>query len=79
MTVNVEAILIGLFSVAHTPAQAEHAAREVLRQHAHQLAEKIREDVGDDIAAHPGFAEMAECEGCATVRAANLIDPEVES
>lgn len=42
MTVNIEAILIGLFSVAHTPEQAEHAAREVLRQHAHELAGQQR-------------------------------------
>ncbi|GHJ04752.1 hypothetical protein TPA0906_66170 [Streptomyces olivaceus] len=39
---NIEAILIGLLSVAHTPEQAEHAARTVLRDHAHQLAETIR-------------------------------------
>ncbi|MFF8679528.1 hypothetical protein ACF07F_16615 [Streptomyces sp. NPDC015237] len=40
--VNVEAILIGLLSAAHTPEQATHAARTVLRDHAHQLAEQQR-------------------------------------
>jgi ribosomal protein L9 len=41
---NIEAILVGLLSVTHTREQAEHAARTVLRDHAHQLAEKIRQD-----------------------------------
>lgn len=54
-------------------------ANAAVDDYAHELAEKIREDVGDDIAAHPGFAEMAECEGCATARAANLIDPKVKA
>ncbi|MFD8949482.1 hypothetical protein ACFV0B_11565 [Streptomyces xanthophaeus] len=40
--INVEAILVGLLSVSHTPEQAEHAAREVLSIHAKQLAEKQR-------------------------------------
>lgn len=40
--VNVHAILVGLFSVAHTPEGAEHAARTVLEIHAHELAEQIR-------------------------------------
>jgi hypothetical protein len=35
--VNVHAILVGLLSVAHTPAQAEHAAHEVLSMHARQI------------------------------------------
>ncbi|MEH0442486.1 hypothetical protein QA811_02125 [Streptomyces sp. B21-102] len=39
---NVHAILVGLLSVAHTPEQADHAARTVLDQHAHELAEQIR-------------------------------------
>lgn len=39
---NVEAILIGLLSVAHTPEQAKHAAKTVLGQHAHELAEQQR-------------------------------------
>ncbi|MEU9415141.1 hypothetical protein [Streptomyces sp. NPDC048272] len=41
--INVEAILIGLLSVAHTPEQAEHAAKEVLSIHAHGLADLQRE------------------------------------
>ncbi|MEU1497327.1 hypothetical protein [Streptomyces sp. NPDC005732] len=44
MPVNIEAILIGLLSVAHTPEQAQHAAQEVMRQHAHELAEQLRAD-----------------------------------
>jgi hypothetical protein len=35
--VNVHATLVGLLRVAHTPAQAEHAAKEVLAMHARQL------------------------------------------
>ncbi|WP_089117156.1 hypothetical protein [Streptomyces sp. SS07] len=54
-------------------------ANAVLDDYTHSLAEKIREDIGDDITAHTGFAEMSECEGCATVRAANLIDPAVKA
>lgn len=69
VSVNIEAILIGLFSVAHTPEQAQHAAREVMRQYAHELAEKIR--------AH----EWRECcgAGCSDLApaGADLIDPEV--
>ena len=42
MTVNMHAILVGLLSVSHTPEQADHAAREVLDQHAHELAEQQR-------------------------------------
>jgi hypothetical protein len=36
------AILVGLLSVAHTPEQADHAARSVLEQHAHELGEQLR-------------------------------------
>ncbi|MEU0659584.1 hypothetical protein [Streptomyces lavendulocolor] len=43
--VNVHAILVGLLSVAHTRAQAEHAAQEVLSIHARQI--------GADLAASP--------------------------
>lgn len=50
-------------------------ANAVVDDYTHELAEKVREDIGDDIAMHPGFAEMAECKGCTTVRAASLIDP----
>ncbi|TXJ75418.1 hypothetical protein E2C11_23180 [Streptomyces lavendulae] len=46
MSVNVHAILVGLLSVAHTPEQADHAARSVLDQHAHELAEQIRNAAG---------------------------------
>jgi hypothetical protein len=42
--VNMQAILVGLLSVAHTPEQADHAARSVLEQHAHELAELLRQD-----------------------------------
>ncbi|MFF3928203.1 hypothetical protein [Streptomyces hirsutus] len=42
---------------------------------AHQLAEMLRDDIGDGADAHPGEA-VYECEGCATVRAADAIDPE---
>lgn len=51
-------------------------ANAVLDDYTHGLAEKIREDV--DLDAHPGEA-VYECEGCATVRAANLIDPKVKA
>ncbi|MEH0657753.1 hypothetical protein QA860_08400 [Streptomyces stelliscabiei] len=43
MTVNVHAILVGPLSVSHTPEQADHAARTVLDQHAHELAELLRQ------------------------------------
>ena len=42
MIVNMHASLVGLLSVAHTPEQADHTARTVLDQHAHELAEQIR-------------------------------------
>jgi hypothetical protein len=67
--INVEAILVGLLSVAHTPEQAEHAAKEVLRIHAHELAEQIR-----------GFSWSSGCaSGCCddergAEKAADLID-----
>lgn len=38
---DMHAILVGLLSVSHTPEQADHAAKEVLDQHAHELAQKI--------------------------------------
>lgn len=46
MSVNMHAILVGLLSVSHTPEQADHAARTVLDQHAHELAEKQRAWIG---------------------------------
>lgn len=71
MTVNMQAILIGLFSVKHTPEQAEHAANEVLSQHAHELAKQQR-----------AFAEAEEGEpGCwhdGAHAMANLIDPQAK-
>jgi hypothetical protein len=42
LSVNMHAILVGLLSVSHTPEQADHAARSVLEQHAHELAEQQR-------------------------------------
>lgn len=42
MPVNMHVILVGLLSVSHTPEQADHAARSVLDQHAHELAEQQR-------------------------------------
>jgi hypothetical protein len=65
---NIEAVLLGLLSVAHTPEQAERAARTILHDHAHQLAEQIREQRCD-----PNVDVCACCE-----KAADLIDPEVQ-
>ncbi|MFF4834068.1 hypothetical protein [Streptomyces sp. NPDC001315] len=67
---NIHAILVGLLSVAHTPEQADHAARTVLDQHAHELAEQIRNseqlrDATDD--------HMSDC-----LMAADLIDPKAQ-
>ncbi|WAL93949.1 hypothetical protein [Streptomyces sp. Je 1-369] len=42
MSKTIEAILIGLLSVPHTPEQAKHAAKEVMRQHAEELADRPR-------------------------------------
>lgn len=69
---NIEAILIGLFSVAHTPEQAQHAAREIMRQHAHELAEMQRTNC-DKVTCGPYEAQ------CACKDQADLIDPEVSS
>ncbi|MFB7707945.1 hypothetical protein [Streptomyces sp. NPDC056105] len=74
---NIEAILIGLFSVAHTPEQAQHAATEVMRQHAHELAEQQRLHFGVGGAPVPAHCDPR-CDFCRGVTAAaNLIDPEV--
>ncbi|WP_406122862.1 hypothetical protein OHQ89_12155 [Streptomyces canus] len=54
---------------------SEDEATELMHGYAHELADQIREDV--DLGAHPGEA-LYECEECATVRAANLIDPLVQ-
>ena len=66
--VNIHAILVGLLSVNHTPDQADHAAREVLHQHAHQLAEQIREDT----------TVMGEAGDQYALLYADLIDPEAQ-
>lgn len=66
MTVNMHAILVGLLSVSHTREQADHAAREVFDQHAHELAEQIRN------ADYPVHAVDG------AYYAADLIDPEVK-
>ena len=76
MTANVEMILAALFSVAHTPAQAEHAAREVLRQHAHALAEQIRTDAQARYDRDFSDNRIFRFNGAAS--AADLIDPEVQ-
>ncbi|WP_127468794.1 hypothetical protein [Streptomyces sp. B27] len=69
-------ILVGLFSVRHTPEQAEHAAKTVLEQHARYLANKQRAHFG--VGNAPAKAHCAEgCEFCRGVAsAADLIDPE---
>ncbi|MDX2697014.1 hypothetical protein [Streptomyces ipomoeae] len=73
MSVNVHAILVGLLSVGHTPEQADHAARSVLEQHAHELAKQQRAlaDANDELDHDHhvyGFSE-------AVRQAADLIDP----
>lgn len=78
MTTNVEAILIALFSVAHTPEQAKHAAKEVLGQHAHELAEQQRRHFGIGDAPVKAHCDP-DCDFCQGVsNAADLIDPEVK-
>lgn len=47
----------------------------VLGQHAHQLADRQREDI--DLTAHTGES-VYPCEDCAVVRAAASIDPEAQ-
>lgn len=75
---NPHPVLIGLLSVAHTPAQAEHAAKEVLRQHASYLARQQREHfgVGDTpVKAHCD----PDCDFCrGVIEAADVIDPDVQ-
>lgn len=72
MSVNIQAILVGLLSVSHTPDQADHAAREVLDQHASELAEKIRAERGTTSleSGHHFFRGMD--------FAADLIDPKAQ-
>lgn len=75
MIANMHAILVGLLSVSHTPAQAEHAAREVLDQHAHGLAEQQRKAIEDfDLDDHWGALYRAsDVEGLP-----DLIDPKAQ-
>lgn len=68
MSVNMHAILVGLLSVSHTPEQADHAARTVLDQHAHELAERIR-------AASLDWGGVPDMDANA---AADLIDPKAQ-
>jgi hypothetical protein len=65
MSVNMHAILVGLLSVSHTPEQADHAARSVLEQHAHELAEQQRQAANE----WGGVPDMDAYD------AADLIDP----
>ncbi|MFF8482314.1 hypothetical protein [Streptomyces antibioticus] len=76
MSVNMHAILVGLLSVSHTPEQADHAAREVLNQHAHELAKQIRSAVS----AEDGPATKWNWWDAATIpgSCADLIDPKAQ-
>lgn len=66
------AILVGLLSVSHTPEQADHAARSVLDEHAHELAEKQRKDLDYDSGdATPDFI-------AGRLSGADLIDPKAQ-
>ena len=67
---NFEAILIGLLSATHTREQAEHAARTVLRDHAHQLAEQQRAKAYE-VASNDSELSCVHA-------TADLIDPEVQ-
>lgn len=74
--VNVQAILIGLLSVAHTPDQAEHAAKEVLAIHAHNLAEAIRRERDEaDVPGSPATPDVIR----GMSHAADLIDSHDDS
>lgn len=78
MTANIQAILIGLLSVSHTPDQADHAAREVLNQHAHELAEQQRNHFGVGDAPVRAHCDP-DCDFCrGVIEAANHIDPEAQ-
>jgi hypothetical protein len=81
-SVNVHAILLGLFSVAHTPEGAEHAARTVLEIHAHELAQQQRAEA-DRRQAHEvdrfGRLDHETALQLDAVRdAANFIDPKAQ-
>ncbi|NUP18378.1 MAG: hypothetical protein HOZ81_20300 [Streptomyces sp.] len=64
--------LVALLSVAHTPEQAEHAAKTVLEAHARYLAEKIRAEKGSGTY-EPGVIFRGGMDF-----AADLIDPEAQ-
>ena len=73
---NIEVILVGLLSVAHTPEQAEHAAKTVLRDHAHQLAEQQRANA--QVRHDRSYSDNSVFELVGARNAADLIDPEVQ-
>lgn len=70
------AILVGLLSVSHTPEQADHAAREVLGQHARQLAEKQRTWLASQ--GYEGPCVCGGCSWCLLQDPIDLIDPKAE-
>jgi hypothetical protein len=77
--VNPHTALVALFSVARTPEKAEHAATEILRQHAHYLAEQQRNHFGIGDAPVRAHCDP-DCDFCQGVTsAADHIDPEVQS
>ena len=78
VSANVHAILVGLLSVNHTPEQADHAAREVLQQHAHELAEVIRHHYGKPRIDGDCAETHATGYNAGTHNAANLIDPKAQ-
>lgn len=65
-------ILVALFSVAHTPEQAEHAAKTVLNQHARYLANRQRQATPHGRCS----CGLDLCASCDTHRLIDLIDPE---
>lgn len=73
--IDMEAILIGLLSTAHTREQAEHAAKTVLRDHAHQLAEQQRDHAETK---WPGYDAPSVLRKVIAGHQADLIDPEVQ-
>lgn len=76
--INMHAILVGLFSVAHTPEQADHAAREVLNQHAQELAKLQRAHFGASDAPVRAHCDP-DCDFCrGVIEAADLIDPKAQ-
>lgn len=77
MPVNMHAILVGLLSVSHTPEQADHTARTVLNQHAHELADRQRNHFGVGDAPKVRAHCDPDCDFCrGVIETADLIDPE---